>query len=73
MERRIFPEGLDAKNLPYEDYRWKRFKNSEPGEMYRRRAEHVFPFLRTLGEGSTYAHTCAMPASPYLRLLFWPR
>jgi type I restriction enzyme M protein len=24
--------------------------------MYKRLSEHVFPFLRTLGDGSTYAH-----------------
>jgi type I restriction enzyme M protein len=56
VERRIFRTGVDSKNLPYEDYRWKRFKNAAPDEMFRRLTEHVFPFLRTLGEGSTYAH-----------------
>ncbi len=56
IERRIFPEGLDAKGVSYEDFRWKRFKNAAAGEMYHRLSEHVFPFLRTLGEGSTYAH-----------------
>jgi type I restriction enzyme M protein len=56
VERRIFPEGKDDKKLAYEDYRWKRFKNAEPGGMYKRLSEHVFPFLRTLGDGSTYAH-----------------
>ena len=56
IERRIFPEGLDDKGLSYEDFRWKRFKNAAASEMYLRLSEHVFPFLRTLGEGSTYAH-----------------
>ena len=56
VERRIFPEGHDAKGLAYEDFRWKRFKNAGAGEMYTRLSEHVFPFLRTLGDGSTYAH-----------------
>jgi type I restriction enzyme M protein len=56
VERRIFPEGTDAKGLTYEDYRWKRFKNAAPDEMFRRLSEQVFPFLRTLGDGSTYAH-----------------
>ena len=56
VERRIFPEGKDAKGLPYQDYRWKWFKNAAPDEMFKRLSEHVFPFLRTLGEGSTYAH-----------------
>lgn len=55
IERRIFPEGKDAKGLPYEDFRWKRLKNAAPVEMYRRMSEHIFPFLRSLGDGSTYA------------------
>lgn len=55
MERRIFPEGEDERGRAYEDMRWSRFKNFEPREMMEVVADHVFPFLRTLGEeGSTY-------------------
>ncbi len=53
MERRIFPEGKDEKNRPYEDYRWSRFKNFAPAEMYTVVAEHVFPFLRALNGTDT--------------------
>ena len=57
MERRIFPEGNDAKGRPFEDLRWSVFKNRAPAEMYEIVGEHVFPFLRTLGgDDSTYAH-----------------
>ena len=57
MERRVFPEGKDARKRSYEDYRWSRFKHFEPREMFTLIAEHVFPFLRTLGgDQSTYAH-----------------
>jgi type I restriction enzyme M protein len=56
IARRIFPEGDDPKGMPYEDFRWKRLKNASPQEMYTRFTDHVFPWLRTLGEGSTYAH-----------------
>jgi type I restriction enzyme M protein len=57
MERRIFPAGKDAKGQPYETFRWSRFKNMSPSEMFTVIGEHVFPFLRTLGgDGSTYAH-----------------
>src|SRR5271169_3603254 len=57
LARRIFPEGRDAKGRPYEDLRWSRFKHFAPAEMYTVVAEHVFPFLRTLGgDESTYAH-----------------
>ena len=56
IERRVFPDGKDARGRPYEDFRWSRFKNRGPQEMYEIVSEHVFPFLRTMGgEGSTYA------------------
>lgn len=55
MERRVFPEGADDKGRAYADMRWSRFKNFEPREMMAVVDEHVFPFLRTLGqEGSSY-------------------
>ena len=55
IEKPIFPNGLDPKGRPYEDLRWSRFKNFEPGEMYTVVGEHVFPFIQTLrAEGSTY-------------------
>ena len=55
MENRVFPEGNDTKGRPYNDYRWSWFKGRAPSEMYTIIAEHVFPFLRTLGgNGSTY-------------------
>jgi type I restriction enzyme M protein len=58
IERRVFPKGNDDKGRSYEDYRWSRFKNlGSPQELYPVVAEHIFPFLRTLGaDGSTYAH-----------------
>lgn len=62
LERRVFPEGEDAKKRPYEDYRWSRFKNFAPAEMFTVVGEHVFPYLRSDlarqlgGEDSTYAH-----------------
>lgn len=55
IARRIFPEGRDAKGEAYDNLRWSRFKNFEAREMMRVVDEHVFPFLRVLGEtGSTY-------------------
>lgn len=62
MTRRIFPEGRDKKKRVYEDYRWSRFKNFGPADMFTVVSEHVFPYLRNdlagqLGNGdSTYAH-----------------
>jgi type I restriction enzyme M protein len=59
MERRIFPEGKDKEGddgIPFEEYRWSRLKNKEPGKMFALVAERVFPWLRTLGGvGSLYA------------------
>lgn len=55
MERRIFPDGKDDKGCAYADMRWSRFKHFEPRRMMDVVADHVFPFLRTLGEeGSSY-------------------
>jgi type I restriction enzyme M protein len=56
MEKRFFPEGNDSKERPYQDFRWSRFKNFEPRDMYTVVSEHVFPWLRTLGgNGTTYS------------------
>ena len=55
MERCIFPEGTDDKGRAWDDLRWSRFKNFEAREMMTIVDEHVFPFLRNLGEqGSSY-------------------
>jgi len=57
MERRIFPDGKDAKGRDFNDLRWSRFKNYAPAEMFTVVDDHVFPFLRSMGgDGSTYAH-----------------
>ena len=57
MERRVFPEGKDAKKRKYDDLRWSRFKHFAPKAMFEVINDHVFPFLRTLGgDDSTYAH-----------------
>jgi len=54
--KRFFPRGKDAKGRSCEDFRWNRFKNFEPREMYTVVSEHVFPWLRTLGgDGTTYS------------------
>src|SRR5437879_8670493 len=57
VERQIFPKGKDPKRRPYQDFRWSRFKNFAPAEMFTVINDHVFPFLRKLGgDDSTYAH-----------------
>ncbi len=53
IERVIFPEGNDTKDRPYADMRWSVFKDRAPAEMYDIVAEHVFPFLRQMGEKGT--------------------
>jgi len=53
MEKRFFPEGKDSKNHAYQEYRWSRFKNTDPRDMYQLVSEHVFPWLRTLGGTDT--------------------
>src|SRR5690606_29185020 len=57
IEHRVFPEGKDGRGRDFEDFRWSRFKNLAPGEMFTLVADHVFPFLRELGgNGSAYAN-----------------
>jgi len=58
LARRIFPKGADDRGRPYEDLRWSRFKQFEAREMFTVVDEHVFPFLRTLGDadGSLSRH-----------------
>ena len=34
IERRVFPEGNDQRGVPYDHYRWSRFKNFEAREMF---------------------------------------
>jgi len=55
MQKRFFPEGKDSKKRSFQDYRWNRFKNNDPRDMYTVVSEHVFPWLRTLGgNGMTF-------------------
>jgi type I restriction enzyme M protein len=57
VARRIFPDGKDALETPgfrdggcpYELLRWSKFKNEAPERMYEIVADHLMPFLRTLG------------------------
>ena len=62
MERRVFPEGKDAKGQSFENFRWSRFKHFFEEEMFTVVGEHVFPYLRNDlvqqlgGADSTYAH-----------------
>nr|WP_244665283.1 class I SAM-dependent DNA methyltransferase [Afifella marina] len=50
-ERVIFPEGGDERGLAYEEMRWSRLKNRDPATMFKIVSEHVFPFIREMGNG----------------------
>src|SRR5690348_10563253 len=52
-QRRFFPEGKDGRKRSYQDFRWNRFKNFDPRDMYTVVSEHVFPWLRSLGGTDT--------------------
>lgn len=39
----------------HEQLRWGRFKHTSPEVMYRTVADEVFPFLRSMGDGTTYS------------------
>lgn len=56
IERRVFPQGDDARGMAYERLRWSRFRHEDPATMYSILDQHVFPFLREMGEaGSSHA------------------
>lgn len=54
---RITGDGvLDPVFMPDQQHlRWSEFKNAAPSEMFRTVGEQVFPFLRGLGDGTTYS------------------
>lgn len=57
IEAPIFPAGADDDGQLYEDLRWSRFKDRDPGEMFAIVGERVFPFMRQVGgDDSTYSH-----------------
>ena len=45
IERRVFPEGKDARGQSYDEMRWSRFKDIEARAMFETVSEHVFPWL----------------------------
>ena len=57
IEAPVFPAGEDESGHPYEELRWSRFKDREPGAIFAIVGERVFPFLRRIGgDDSTYSH-----------------
>jgi type I restriction enzyme M protein len=60
IARRVFPDGNDEQGRSYDLLRWSHFKHLEAREMFAVVSDRVFPFLRTLGAGSsTYARHMA--------------
>ena len=68
MERVVFPEGRDGigkgGGLAYDALRWSRFKNVAPAQMYEIVGEHVFPFIRDMGDANT-AHGAHMKGARF--------
>ncbi len=61
MERVIFPEGVyrqdrDGNDVTYDEMRWSKLKNADPGRMFLLVSEFVFPFLRDMAKDGT-AHS----------------
>src|SRR5215217_1501898 len=53
LEGGVYPEGKDSRGRAYRDLRWSVFKTRAPAEMFTIVSEHVFPFLREMGEAGT--------------------
>src|SRR5690606_19759103 len=49
----VYPDGNDSRGRAYRDLRWSVFKTRAPAEMFTIVSEHVFPFLREMGEAGT--------------------
>jgi type I restriction enzyme M protein len=68
IARRIFPKGKDGAGkgggIAYEDMRWSRLKNRDPGTMFTIVSEHVFPFLRDMADADT-AHATHMKGARF--------
>lgn len=45
-----FPDGRDDKGRSYADYQWQKLRELPPSDMFKVVAEHIFPFLRSVGE-----------------------
>ena len=72
LKERVFKDGvcviseeprIEAK---YEDLRWHRFSNLEPGEMYKTVQNYVFPFIKQIGEGRDTAFSRYMKDTVFL-------
>ena len=72
LKDRVFKDGvcviseeprIEAK---YEDLRWHRFSNLEPGEMYKTVQNYVFPFIKQIGEGRDTAFSRYMKDTVFL-------
>lgn len=56
VEDPIFPDGNAPSGVPYAHLRWRYIQDQDPATAFDLVANHVFPFLRTMGgDGSTYA------------------
>jgi type I restriction enzyme M protein len=68
IQRRIFPKSKDGigkgGGVAYEDMRWSRLKNRDPGTMFSIISEHVFPFLRNMADADT-AHATHMKGARF--------
>lgn len=51
---------------PYQDLRWHRFSNLEPGEMFKAVQNYVFPFIKQIGEGRDTAFSRYMKDTVFL-------
>ena len=72
LKERVFKEGIcvisDEPRIEakYEDLRWHRFSNLEPGEMYKTVQNYVFPFIKQIGEGRDTAFSRYMKDTVFL-------
>ena len=72
LKERVFKDGVcviseePRVEAPYADLRWNRFRNLEPGEMFKTVQNYVFPFIKQIGEGRDTAFSRYMKDTVFL-------
>jgi len=72
LKERVFKDGVCVISeephveAPYADLRWSKFRNLEPGEMFKTVQNYVFPFIKQIGEGRDTAFSRYMKDTVFL-------
>ena len=71
LQNPVFPAGNwhnpeNDQDIPYNELRWSVFKNTGADNMFRTVREHVFVFIKNIGEGNESAYSQYMQSAIFL-------